>query len=260
MAIILRKGDKGDKVKTLQKALGITVDGDFGVKTETSVKLFQKSKNIMVDGIVGAITQRLLGISFDDKSKVIDIQLSPITKNITKKTRDVKYIVIHYTAGTSSEKGKAISIRNLFNQSGRSASADFVVDDETIVQCNNDPKNYYCWAVGDGKGKYGVTNTNSISIEMCSTLKKGTSLSAANHSGWSISEKVLNKTIELTKYLMSKYSIPLDKVIRHYDASGKYCPGIVGWNDGALYDEVTGKPTTKKNNSSEWNNFKKQLI
>ena len=49
----LKKGSKGDEVKILQKALNITVDGDFGVKTENAVKTFQKSKGLIADGIVG---------------------------------------------------------------------------------------------------------------------------------------------------------------------------------------------------------------
>lgn len=38
----LKKGDKGDAVKQLQKMLGITADGDFGPVTERTVKAFQK--------------------------------------------------------------------------------------------------------------------------------------------------------------------------------------------------------------------------
>ena len=94
---------------------------------------------------------------------------------------------------------------------------------------------------------------------MCSTLKKGTSASAANHTGWTISEKVIDKTVALTKYLMAKYNVPIDRVVRHYDASGKYCPGVIGWNNGVIYNETTGKSTGKKNNSDEWLKFKQKL-
>ena len=30
--------------------------------------------------------------------------------------------------------------------------------------------------------------------------------------------------------LIEKYNIPKDHIIRHYDVSGKACPGIIGWN------------------------------
>ena len=41
----LKKGCKGDEVKTLQKLLGVAVDGDFGPKTEAAVIAFQKAQS-----------------------------------------------------------------------------------------------------------------------------------------------------------------------------------------------------------------------
>ena len=38
----LKLGSKGEAVKTLQEFLKITVDGDFGPKTELAVKEYQK--------------------------------------------------------------------------------------------------------------------------------------------------------------------------------------------------------------------------
>ena len=53
----LRKGMKGDDVAKMQKALGISADGDFGFGTQTSVKKWQKLNGLVADGIVGAATQ-----------------------------------------------------------------------------------------------------------------------------------------------------------------------------------------------------------
>jgi N-acetylmuramoyl-L-alanine amidase len=39
---VLKKGSKGESVKTLQEFLKITVDGDFGPKTESAVKHIKK--------------------------------------------------------------------------------------------------------------------------------------------------------------------------------------------------------------------------
>ena len=64
----LRKGDKGDDVKTLQKYL-ITngeqlpkydVDGKFGYETLRAVKNFQRKHDLVVDGIVGPKTWKEL--------------------------------------------------------------------------------------------------------------------------------------------------------------------------------------------------------
>lgn len=57
---VLKYGDTGAAVKTLQKALGIPADGSFGPSTREAVKKFQKSKGLSVDGMVGPKTQSAL--------------------------------------------------------------------------------------------------------------------------------------------------------------------------------------------------------
>jgi hypothetical protein len=58
----LRKGDRGEPVVALQRALGITPDGDFGPKTEAAVRMFQEDRGLVVDGIAGAMTRMALGL------------------------------------------------------------------------------------------------------------------------------------------------------------------------------------------------------
>lgn len=65
---ILRRGDKGSKVKQLQKALlevgeklpKYGADGDFGAETEAAVKSFQRKKKLVVDGVYGPKTKAAL--------------------------------------------------------------------------------------------------------------------------------------------------------------------------------------------------------
>lgn len=160
------------------------------------------------------------------------------TANTTElKNRKIKYIVIHYTAGITSRPGTAKSNARYFAKETTKASADFIVDDENIVQYNPDIKNRYCWHCGGSKYKtkggslYKVcTSANSIGIEMCSTnsAKKVTNPNDAN---WYFTNAVIDNCIELTKKLMKEYDIKPDHVIRHYDVNGKLCPGIIGWNE-----------------------------
>ena len=54
----LKRGEKGTRVKRLQRCLkylgeNLSVDGDFGSKTETCLKNFQKKYNLNVDGVYG---------------------------------------------------------------------------------------------------------------------------------------------------------------------------------------------------------------
>ena len=160
------------------------------------------------------------------------------TANTTElKNRKIKYIVIHYTAGITSRPGTAKSNARYFAKETTKASADFIVDDENIVQYNPDIKNRYCWHCGGSKYKtkggslYKVcTSANSIGIEMCSTnsAKKVTNPNDAN---WYFTDAVIDNCVELTKKLMEEYDIEPDHVIRHYDINGKLCPGIIGWNE-----------------------------
>lgn len=247
----IKKGSRGEAVKILQQLIGITADGIFGAGTEAKLKEYQKKNGLTADGVCGSKTwDVLLGAP--------NITRMAINTHITRSPgREIKYLVIHYTAGRNSIKGAAQSNRNVFLTSA--ASADFCVDDETIIQVNPDLKNYYCWAVGDGAGKYGITNKNCISIEMCSTLKSGTIPNMANHAGWSISDAVLKNTAKLARWLMKEYNIPKERVVRHYDASRKYCPGVIGWNDGLICDAKTGNSTGRKNNSLKWQEWKDAL-
>lgn len=169
------------------------------------------------------------------------------------KNRTIKYIVIHYTAGTTSKSGTAKSTAKYFSKETTKASADFIVDDEYVVQFNPDIKNRYCWHAGGSKyntkggSLYKIaTSANSIGIEVCSTnsTKKVTT---PNDSNWYFTDAVIANTTELVKKLMSDYNIDIDHIIRHYDVNGKPCPGIIGWN------EDTG-------DISKWNDFKYNLI
>jgi hypothetical protein len=57
---VLRMGDKGEDVKRLQSALGLTADGDFGPNTKKAVIALQKKHGLYADGIVGKQTWGLL--------------------------------------------------------------------------------------------------------------------------------------------------------------------------------------------------------
>lgn len=136
----------------------------------------------------------------------------------------IKYITLHYTGNKGDTAKNNV---DYFYGGDRSASAHYFVDDNSIWQSVEDYNS--AWAVGDGKGAYGITNQNSISIEMC-----------CNSSGV-ISEKTETNALELVKYLMSKYNISISNIVRHYDASRKICPN---WS---------------ANNWSRWTTFKNKL-
>lgn len=141
------------------------------------------------------------GISYHSKQ----IKYNRTAKKRTKK--DIKAIVVHYTANYS-RKADGKAHFEYFNGADRDSSADVFIDDHSIWKINDWTK-YFTWAIGDGKGKYGYTNSNTISIEMCVN-----------------SDGNFAKTVENTiKYIRYLHQNGYTKVlIRHYDASRKLCP------------------------------------
>lgn len=152
------------------------------------------------------------------------------------KNRKIEYIVVHYTAGITSKPGAALNTASWFSNLAAKASADFIVDDGSIVQFNPDIRNRYCWHCGGNKynnkggSLYGIAkNSNSIGIEICSINKKG-KMTRANDGNYDYTLDALDRAEELITFLMKEYNISVDHIIRHYDVNGKPCPGIIGWN------------------------------
>lgn len=184
------------------------------------------------------------------------------------KDRKIEYIVVHYTAGTSSTPGSAKNvIDSIYINGNTDVSADYTIDQGGVYSYNPDPKNRYTWHCGGslnseyasygGGAHYGkCTNKNSVGIEVCSDNNSGY-VEYANTSDWSYSRQCITLLTELVKYLMQKYNIDINHVIRHFDVTGKLCPGIVGWNTGPLYTRNGSK--NGKNNESQWLTFKQSL-
>lgn len=168
----------------------------------------------------------------------------------TRSLNSIKYIIIHYTGNNGDT---ALNNAAYFAQSNtRAAGAHCFIDGSGIVY-KSVPLKRIAWAVGgfytQSKGagsKYKiVTNTNSLSIEMCNCENK-------------VPKKVFNDVVSLTKYYMKKYNIPASNVYRHWDVNGKGCPSPWAGKDNvewkAFKKAIGGqdvKYTVVKKNSSE---------
>ncbi|ADL53199.1 peptidoglycan recognition protein family protein [Clostridium cellulovorans] len=136
---------------------------------------------------------------------------------------NVQYIVCHFTGNSNdSAQGNA----NYFNACDREASAHYFVDDNVIYQVVEDFN--ASWHCGDGNGAYGISNYNSIGIEMCGT-------------NGDISEKTAKNARDLIRLLMNKYGVPIDRVVRHYDASRKNCPSPFSCNNWTRWADFKDK-------------------
>ncbi|BAH06748.1 peptidoglycan recognition protein family protein [Clostridium kluyveri] len=147
----------------------------------------------------------------------------PITRKISSYNHSagnsVKFIVMH---DTGNYKDTALANATYFNGGDRQASAHYFVDDTSIYQVVEDSN--AAWHCGDGHGTYGISNYNSIGIEMC-------------NSGGYISDTTINNTLQLVRSLMSKYGISISNVVRHYDASRKDCPHNLSANNWAKWTQ-----------------------
>lgn len=168
----------------------------------------------------------------------MNVTLRTNTHNTSPRRVAIKYIAIHYTAGVSSKRGAARNTAKWFANPKCEASADYIVDDYEVVRYNPNPQTRYCWAVGakakannkGGKWWGKCCNRNSISVEICSSLKEGYP-QQPNSAGWYFTDEVIANAVELVKELMRVHNIPASNVIRHYDVTGKLCPGVIGWNE-----------------------------
>lgn len=116
----------------------------------------------------------------------------------------VKYIMVHQTANTSRGANAYMHARLQANGNSRVASWHYQVDASNIYQ--SFPDTAQAWHAGNA-----YYNRNSIGIEL-------TVNSDGNYNG------TVEHGAELVKYLMNKHNVPISRVIRHKDASGKHCP------------------------------------
>lgn len=118
------------------------------------------------------------------------------------------YIVIHETDNWSSG-ADAKAHANAMKNGNLTGTVHYYVDSKEIYQTLEHEDG--AWAVGDGKGKYGITNRNSINIEICVNPE-------------SDYNTAVDKTEQLAALLLKQYGWGTEHLKRHYDASGKHCP------------------------------------
>lgn len=132
-----------------------------------------------------------------------------------------EYIVVHYVGEVSTAKNNATYFyNNDLRKSPNPASAHYFVDENDIYQVVRDKdKAWHTLNKVQGNGGRSFlgkcTNSNSIGVELC-CKKRG--------NDWYFEEKTIKNAVELIRHLMDKHNIPIERVIRHYDVTGKICP------------------------------------
>ena len=123
-------------------------------------------------------------------------------------------IVVHNTANDASARNEiAYMIGN-----NQEVSFHYAVDDKEVVQ--GIPENRNAWHSGDGE--YGKGNREGVAIEICYSKSGGARFTQAE-----------KNAVELIVSLLKKYNWGVDKVTKHQDYNGKYCPHRtldMGWD------------------------------
>ena len=123
-------------------------------------------------------------------------------------------IVVHNTANDASARNEiAYMISN-----NQEVSFHYAVDDKEVVQ--GIPEDRNAWHSGDGE--YGKGNREGVAIEICYSKSGGDRFIQAE-----------KNAVELIVSLLKKYNWGVDKVTKHQDYNGKYCPHRtldMGWD------------------------------
>lgn len=123
-------------------------------------------------------------------------------------------IVIHNTANDASARNE-ISYMISNNQE---VSFHYAVDDKEVVQ--GIPENRNAWHCGDGAN--GKGNREGIAIEICYSKSGGDRFAKAEQNA-----------VGLIVDILKRYNWGVDKVTKHQDYNGKYCPHRtldMGWD------------------------------
>ncbi|MFS0864140.1 N-acetylmuramoyl-L-alanine amidase [Fredinandcohnia sp. 179-A 10B2 NHS] len=130
-------------------------------------------------------------------------------------TLNAESITIHNTYNDASANNEVQYMINNNNQ----VSYHFAIDDKEVVQ--GIPLDRNAWAAGDGGN--GKGNRSSIQIEIC-----------YSKSGGELYKKAEALTIKFVAQLLKERGWGIDRVKKHQDWSGKYCPHRIldegSWN------------------------------
>lgn len=137
----------------------------------------------------------------------------------------IKYLVIHYVGASGGAKANC----QWYAGGYRGASAHYFVDFSGEIWQSVEDQNI-AWHCGAKSYLHPeCRNANSIGIEMC-VRNRGSQADTSRD--WYFEEETVTAAIELTKWLMKKYGISPDHVIRHHDVTGKICPNPYVYNQG----------------------------
>ena len=161
-------------------------------------------------------------------------------------------IVVHNTANDASARNEISYMISNNNE----VSFHYAVDDKEVVQ--GIPENRNAWHAGDGAN--GVGNRQGIAIEICYSKSGGDRFIQAE-----------KNAVDLIVDILKRYNWGIDRVTKHQDYNGKYCPHRtldMGWDrfikmieakmNSKLYKVQVGAFSNRANADKLCNELKKK--
>lgn len=164
---------------------------------------------------VNLIIVLFLGFFLISMNEIDNLENSPISGGIDVqflkkgsaarsgvKLDDVQDIVIHYVGNPGST---AQQNRDYFNNPDSRVSSHFIIGmDGKIIQAI---------PLDERSAATNWRNNDTISIELCHPDETG-----------KLTQETYDSLIWLSSWLIDKFDLEVDNIIRHYDVTGKHCP------------------------------------
>ena len=195
MKTTIRKGDRGERVKFVQRLLNLYPDGIFGNETDAAVRRFQQTNGLTADGIVGVGTLiRLCGFMF-----------LPVDRTITE-------IIVHCTATPEGKDYTVDDIRRWHKEQGWSdIGYHYVIYRDGSIHEGRDVKYSGAHCTGHNANSIGVVYVGGVGKD--GKTAKDTRTKAQKRA-----------LLQVMRTLRAAY--PSARIYGHRDFAKKDCPSF----------------------------------
>ena len=193
--VTIRKGDRGERVKFVQRLLNLYPDGIFGNETDAAVRRFQETNGLKADGIVGVGTLiRLCGFMF-----------LPVDRTITE-------IIVHCTATPEGKDFTVDDIRRWHKEHGWSdIGYHYVIYRDGSIHEGRDVRYSGAHCTGHNANSIGVVYIGGVSKD--GKTAKDTRTKAQKRA-----------LLQVMRTLRAAY--PSARIFGHRDFAKKDCPSF----------------------------------
>lgn len=142
----------------------------------------------------------------------------------------VKYLVLHYVgaAGTAEQNAAYYG-----STADIGASAHYFVGHGGEIWQSVDERDT-AWHCGAKSYCHSACrNGNAIGVELCCRRREGLPAGAAATQGWYFEPETVDAAVELCRDIVGRYGLSRERVLRHYDVTGKVCPAPFVYDEGS---------------------------